>query len=165
MVPSSVRTPLAVCTNMSSTVAAGAVGIGTPSRGAADIRRWPLGSLLCVPLSLLEPGSRGIIPFGSNFARPAGRQISRHSNAQTATLGQSHTGERRQAVHQLILESRVASLRCGRLPLPVVPVAAAHGGGRVIADGQPRLGAISLLQVAGRAGAAHFGRDPARIDD
>src|SRR6185312_15228868 len=61
-------------------------------------------------------------------------------------------------------ESRVTSLCCGRLPLPVVPVAAAHGGGGVIADGEPCLREIAHLQIAGCRGAAHLGRDLARID-
>src|SRR5438477_9537080 len=82
----------------------------------------------------------------------------------TATLRQSDTGERGQPVHQLVLESRVTSLWCGRLPLPVVPVAAAHGCGCVAADGQPCLRAVSLLQVVGCTSAAHLSRDPARID-
>src|SRR5215470_16138291 len=90
--------------------------------------------------------------------------ISRHSNAQAATLKQSDTGERGQPAHQQVLESRVASLWCGRLPLPVVPVAAAHGGSYVVADGQPRLSAGSLLQIACGTWAAHPGREPARID-
>jgi hypothetical protein len=55
-------------------------------------------------------------------------------------------------------------LCCGRLSLPVAPVPAAHGGGCVVADGQPCLRAIAHLQIAGCRGAAHFGRDPARID-
>jgi hypothetical protein len=66
-----------------------------------------------------------------------------------APLKESDTGERGQPVHQLVLESRVASLWCRRLPLLVVPVAAAHGGGRVVADGQPGLRAIPQLQVVG----------------
>src|SRR6185437_8874536 len=82
----------------------------------------------------------------------------------TAALKERDAGERGQPVHQLVLESRVTSLCCGRLPLPVVPVAAAHGGGRVIADGEPCLREIAQLQIAGCRGAAHLGRDPARID-
>src|SRR6266702_3082025 len=80
-----------------------------------------------------------------------------------APLKESDTGERGQPVHQLVLESRVTGLWCGRLPLPVVPVAA-HGGGRVVADGEPYLRAVSLLQVVGGPSAAHLGRNPARID-
>src|SRR5580692_2637451 len=83
----------------------------------------------------------------------------------TATLKQRDTGERGQPVNQLVLESRVTGLCCGRLSLPVVPVAAARGCGGVIADREPCLGEIALLQVAGCCGAPHFGRDPARIDD
>src|SRR6266516_1158889 len=55
----------------------------------------------------------------------------------TASLKERDTGERGQPVHQLVLESRVASLWCGRLPLPVVPIAAAHGCGHVVTDGEP----------------------------
>ena len=73
-------------------------------------------------------------------------------------------GERGQPVHQLVLESRVAGLWCGRLSLPVVPVAAAHGRGGVVADGESCLREIAHLQIAGCRGAAHLGRDPARID-
>jgi hypothetical protein len=42
----------------------------------------------------------------------------------TATLKERDAGERGQAVHQLVLESWVTSLCCGRLSLPVVPVEA-----------------------------------------
>jgi len=35
----------------------------------------------------------------------------------------------REATHQLILEGRVTDFLRGRSPLPVVPVAVAHGGG------------------------------------
>src|SRR6266550_5899790 len=82
----------------------------------------------------------------------------------TAMLDERDAGERGQPVHQLVLEGRVAGLRRGHLPLPVVPVAAAHGGGRVVADGEPRLREVSHLQIVGGPGAAHPGRDPARID-
>ena len=46
----------------------------------------------------------------------------------------------RAATHQLILEGRVTGFLRGRSPLPVVPVAVAHGGGCVVADTQPCLG-------------------------
>src|SRR5690348_9317872 len=82
----------------------------------------------------------------------------------TATLQESETGERGQPVHQLVLESRVTGLWCGLLSLPVVPVAAAHGCGWVVADGEPCLREVSLFQVAGCRGAAHLGRHPARVD-
>src|SRR5215469_16422270 len=82
----------------------------------------------------------------------------------TAALKERDTGERGQPVHQPVLKSRVASLWRGRLPLPVVPVAAAHGCGCVVADGEPCLRAVSLLQVVCCTRAAHLGRDPARID-
>src|SRR5690348_895811 len=82
----------------------------------------------------------------------------------TATLKERDTGERGQPVHQLVLESRVAGLWCGRLSLPVVPVAAAHGCGGVVADGEPCLREMAHLQIAGCCGAAHFGGNPARID-
>src|SRR4029077_922508 len=82
----------------------------------------------------------------------------------TAGLGERDTGERGQAVHELVLESRITGLWCGLLPLPVVPVAAAHRCRCVVADGQPCLREVSHLQVVGRCGAAHLGRDPARID-
>ncbi len=74
------------------------------------------------------------------------------------------TGERGQPVHQLVLESRVTGFCCGRVPLPVIPVAAADGCGCVVADGEPGLRQGSQLQVTGCFGAAHLGRDPARID-
>src|SRR5258706_15853422 len=61
-------------------------------------------------------------------------------------------------------KARVAGFLCGRLPLPVIPVTAAHGGGCVVADGQPRLGEVAHLQVVGCSGAAHLGRDPPWID-
>src|SRR5258706_15539264 len=82
----------------------------------------------------------------------------------TATLKERDAGERGQPVHQLVLESWVTSLCCGRLSLPVVPVAAAHGCGGVIADGEPCLREIAHLQIAGCRGAAHLGRDPAPTD-
>ncbi len=82
----------------------------------------------------------------------------------TAALKERDTGERGQPVHQLVLESRVTGFCCGRLPLPVVPVAAADGCGCVVADGEPGLREVSQLQVTGCCGAAHLGRDPARID-
>src|SRR5215831_13989093 len=82
----------------------------------------------------------------------------------TAALQERDAGERGQPVHQLVLESRVAGLWRGRLPLPVVPVAAAHGCGCVVADGEPCLREITHLQIVGCRGATHFGRDPARID-
>jgi predicted ester cyclase len=53
----------------------------------------------------------------------------------TATLKERDTGECGQPVHQLVLEGRVTDLCCGRLSLPVVPVAAAHGCGAVVAEG------------------------------
>src|SRR5260370_4408636 len=81
----------------------------------------------------------------------------------TAALKERDTGERGQPVHQLVLESRVTGFCCGRLPLPVVPVAAANGCGCVVADGEPGLREVSQLQVTGCCGAAHLGRDPARI--
>src|ERR1700760_2352640 len=68
-------------------------------------------------------------------------------------------------MHQLVLESRVTGLWCGCLLLPVVPVAAAYGRGCVVADGQPCLREVAHLQITGCRGTAHFGRDPARIDD
>src|SRR6266702_1137735 len=71
----------------------------------------------------------------------------------TATLRERDAGERGQPVHQLVLESRVTGLCCGRLSLPVVPVAAAHGCGGVTADGEPCLGEIAHLQIAGCRGA------------
>lgn len=67
-----------------------------------------------------------------------------------STLKERETGERGQPVHQLIQESRVTGLWCGLPPLPVVPVAA-HGCGCVGADGEPCLGEIALLQIAGSA--------------
>ena len=76
-------------------------------------------------------------------------------------LKERDAGERGQPVHQLVLESRVPGLCCGDLSLPVVPVAAAHGGGCVAADGEPCLRAIAHLQVAGGGGAAS-GRGPIR---
>src|SRR5215468_6464131 len=82
----------------------------------------------------------------------------------TAALQERDAGERGQPVHQLVLESRVAGLWCGRLPLPVVPVAAAHGRGCVVADGEPCLCEMTHLQIVGCCRAAHSGRDPARID-
>src|SRR5258707_10673582 len=82
----------------------------------------------------------------------------------TATLKERDAGERGQPVHQLVLESRVTNSCGGRLSLPVVPVAAARGCGGVVADGEPCLGEIARLQIAGCRGAAHLGRDPARID-
>src|SRR5258706_5682194 len=81
-----------------------------------------------------------------------------------AMLEERDAGERGQPVHQLVLEGRVAGFLCGRLPLPVIPVTAAHGGGCVVADGQPRLGEVAHLQVVGCSGAAHLGRDPPWID-
>ena len=56
---------------------------------------------------------------------------------------ESDAGERGQPVHQLVLESRVASLWCRRVPLPVIPVAATHARGCVVADGEPCLGEIA----------------------
>jgi len=66
----------------------------------------------------------------------------------TATLKERDAGERGQPVHQLVLESRVTSLCCGRLSLPVVPVTAAHGCGGVIAGGEPCLREIALISPA-----------------
>src|SRR5215467_15972278 len=78
----------------------------------------------------------------------------------TAALQERDAGERGQPVHQLVLESRVTGLWCGCLPLPVVPVATGHGGGCGVADGEPCLGEVAHLQVAGCVGSAHSGRDP-----
>src|SRR5262249_12574416 len=61
------------------------------------------------------------------------------------------------------LECRVTGFWRGSLSLPVVPVAAAHGGGGVGADGEPGLRAIAHLQIAGCGGAAHLWREPARV--
>src|SRR5258708_19529521 len=54
----------------------------------------------------------------------------------------------------------------GRGPLPLlgVPIPAAHGGGCVVADREPCLGARARLEATGCPGTAHFGRDPAGID-
>src|SRR5258707_6847436 len=79
-------------------------------------------------------------------------------------LEELDTGERGQPVHQLVLEGWIAGLWRWRLPLLVVPVTAAHGGGRVVADREPRLGARARLEVTGCPGTAHFRRDPAGID-
>src|SRR5712692_4730613 len=81
----------------------------------------------------------------------------------TAALEERDTGERGQPVHQLVLESQITGLWRGRLSLPVVPVAAAHRCGCAVADGEPCLREIAHLQVVGCRGAAHLGRDPARI--
>ena len=62
-------------------------------------------------------------------------------------------GKRGQAVHQLVLESWVASLCCGRLSLPALPAATAHGCDGDIADGEPCLREIAHLQIAGGRGA------------
>src|SRR5260221_55824 len=78
-------------------------------------------------------------------------------------LEELDTGERGQPVHQLVLEGWIAGLWRWRLPLLVVPVTAAHGGGRVVADREPRLGARARLEVTGSPGTAHFRRDPAGI--
>src|SRR5258708_7253610 len=80
-----------------------------------------------------------------------------------AMLEERDAGERGQPVHQLVLEGRVAGFLCGRLPLPVIPVTAAHGGGCVVADGQPLLGEVAHLQVVGCSGAAQSGQPRARV--
>ena len=67
-------------------------------------------------------------------------------------LEERDAGERGQPVYELVLESRVTGLWCGCLALPVVPVAAAHGCGCVVADGEPCLGEISHPHVAVAAG-------------
>src|SRR5215469_3267229 len=82
----------------------------------------------------------------------------------TAMLEEREAGEGGQPFDQLVLECRVTGFWRRILSLPVVPVAAAHGCGRVVADGEPCLGEIAHFQIVGRRGAAHLGRDPARID-
>src|SRR5258707_7272479 len=82
----------------------------------------------------------------------------------TATLKERDAGERGQPVHQLVLESRVTNSCGGRLSLPVVPVAAAHGCGGVIADGEPCLREIAHLQIAGWRGAGPPCPEPGPID-
>src|SRR5258706_13120755 len=78
-------------------------------------------------------------------------------------LEELDTGEAGQPVRQLVLEGWIAGFWRWRLPLLVVPVTAAHGGGWVVADREPCLRARACLEVAGCPVAAHFGRDPAGI--
>src|SRR5258708_19446183 len=79
------------------------------------------------------------------------------------SLEEFDMGERGQPVHQLVLEGRIAGFWRWRLPLLVVPVTAAHGGGCVVADREPCLRARAHLEVTGCPGAPHFGRDPPAI--
>src|SRR5258706_10632093 len=79
-------------------------------------------------------------------------------------LEELDTGEAGQPVRQLVLEGWIAGFWRWRLPLLVVPVTAAHGGGWVVADREPCLRARAHLEVTGCPGTAHFGRGPAGID-
>src|SRR5260370_470696 len=108
-------------------------------------------------------GRSGVMHRGARCPGAPGRGLCPDLAGRKA-LKERDTGERGQPVHQLVLESRVTGSCGGRLSLPVVPVAAAHGCGGVIADGEPCLREIADLQIAGCRWAAHLGRDPARID-
>src|SRR6266567_9187876 len=79
-------------------------------------------------------------------------------------LEEPDPGERGQPVHQHILEGRIEGFSRWRLPLLVVPVTAAHGGGWVVADREPCLRAGAHLEVIGCSWTAHFGPDPAGVD-
>src|SRR5260221_5356426 len=79
------------------------------------------------------------------------------------SLEEFDMGERGQPVHQLVLEGWIAGFWRWRLPLLVVPVTAAHGGGCVVADREPWLRARARLEVTRCPRTAHFGRDPAGI--
>src|SRR6266852_4488009 len=80
------------------------------------------------------------------------------------SLEELDTGEAGQPVRQLVLEGWIAGFWRWRLPLLVVPVTAAHGGGRVVADREPCLRARAHLEVIGCPGTAHLGPDQAGID-
>src|SRR5690242_6547429 len=94
-------------------------------RGYAAVAGAP-DRVLCVAVPIAWARRCGGV-LGSGWARPR-------------RLKERDAGERGQPVYQLVLESGVAGLCRGRLPLPVVPVAATHGGGWVGADGEPGLG-------------------------
>ena len=46
----------------------------------------------------------------------------------------------------------------------VIKVMTGHKGGRILADGEPGLGAGTFFEAIGGAGAAHFGGDPSGLD-
>lgn len=83
---------------------------------------------------------------------------SQRSSAKTDTsdLGKPH--------YQAILITDVANGGRGRLQLAMVPILTAHLGPCVVADGQPYLRAMAVLEIARRACSAHLRRNPAWIN-
>jgi hypothetical protein len=64
---------------------------------------------------------------------------------------------------QLILEVGVMGAGV-RLPgAHMKEILAGHAGAGILADRQPRLGSAPLIEIVGRAGAAHAGRHPSRL--
>ena len=63
-----------------------------------------------------------------------------------------------------MLRGLVASDRIRGAQSLVIEIFAAGTGQRLIADRKPRLGQMTLAEVVGRAGPAHAGCDPARLE-
>src|SRR6516225_6110303 len=101
LVPSSVRTPLAVCTNMSSTVAGGAAGIGPPSY-VSRCRLAASGSLSGSCSSCSKPGSERFTPFGPNSgpSRGGSAQADQGADGQIGAQDQGGIGHELPGVAQ-----------------------------------------------------------------
>ncbi len=73
------------------------------------------------------------------------------------------TGDLLADVEQSVLESDVAGLRIRLTRLEVIEIACGRQRGGIVARREPCLGQMRLVDVIGRAGAAHPGRDPPRL--
>ena len=101
-----------------------------PTRALADGREPPFGAAHEREFAAVAAVHKQVLCIAAVLPGIPG--VSSDLADATATLKERDAGERGQPVHQLVLESRVTGLCCGRLSLPVVPVAAAHGCGGVI---------------------------------